>query len=71
MNEMRNSGGERNQVDFQAREVREVANAIDPSGRKLVERRHSGTVRVIVDGGEGGGREVNPVGVIEEERVDI
>ena len=36
-----------------------------------MERCHAGTVGVVVDGGEGGGREVDPVGVTEEERVDI
>ena len=36
-----------------------------------MERCHAGTVGAVVDGGEGGGREVDPVGVTEEERVDI
>ena len=48
-----------------------MANAVDPSGRELVERRHAGTVEVLVDGGEGGGGEVDPVGVVEKERMDV
>lgn len=66
-----NRWGEWKKIDLQASKVREVANAVDPSGWELVERRHAGTVGVLVDGGEGGGGEMDPIRVVEKERMDV
>lgn len=48
-----------------------MANAVDPSGWELVERRHARTMGVLVDGGEGGGGEMDPIRVVEKERMDV
>ena len=63
--------GKREKIDFQTGEVRKRTNAVDSGRRKLVERRHAGAIGVVIDGGEGGGRELDPVGVVEEERVHV
>ena len=66
-----NRWGEWKKIDLQASKVREVANAVDPSGWELVERRHAGTMGVLVDGREGGGGETDPIRVVEKERMDV